>query len=118
LRDIRSDLKERLAAAEAQRAQLVQSLDDLDEEVRAIQSMLEIEDQRDIPNGHAKKRPSIPLEDFIVLKAKQRPMSKEDLRLAAVAEGFDVNGRHIHGHLMKLLRDQVVRENNDGCYVA
>ncbi len=118
MRDIRSDLRERLAAAETKQAQLLTSLETLENEIATIQGLLQIEDRRNgETNGHAKVKPLMPLEDFIVAVVKRRPTSKEGMLSAALQEGYDVNGRHIHGHLMKLVRDGVLSTTNDDTYV-
>jgi hypothetical protein len=119
VRDIRTDLKERLMAAEAKRAQLTVALTALDTEIRAVMNLMEIEDHRlAVMNGRANGKELPPLEEFILARINLRPSSKDDLRIAAQAEGYDVNGRNIHGHLLNLARSGIIRRMEDHNFVV
>lgn len=119
MRDIRTDLKERLTAAETKRAQLRAELGSLDAEVSAVMSLMEIEDQRTTEgNGQPRKRPLPPLEEFITNQVRARASTKADLKVAAQTAGYDVNGRNIHGHLLKLVRNGAVKKMGDDTYVS
>jgi len=103
MRDIRSDLKERLATAEAKRAQFNASLKALDAEVDAIMRLLAIEEKRDSAQS-AQPENAIPLAQFLLAAAEKKAMTKEDFRMTATAHGYQIDGRHIHAHVTNLVR--------------
>jgi hypothetical protein len=116
MRDIRADLRERLSAAEAERAQLTLKLKGVDSRVDALMRLLEIEDHAIAGNGSGAERPLKPLPDFILALAQHRPVTKADIRTAANAEGYEIDGRHVHAHLNNLLRSGVLRKGSDMRY--
>lgn len=100
--------------AEAERARLLASVSSVDMQIAAIQGLLEIESQRSGANGHVQRAPKLAIEDFLVELARRGAISKEGMTAAAKAEGYPVNGRHIHGYLMKLLRDGALAMTKEG----
>jgi hypothetical protein len=119
MRDIRDDLRERLAVAEAERAKLTASLSSLDAEIRAVMSLMEIEDHRQIEGSSPVKRTATAtLQDFILSRTQTKGMSKEHLRSAAQAEGYDIDGRNIHATVTNMLRSGTLKKLPDGSYLA
>jgi hypothetical protein len=114
VRDIRPDLKERLASAEAKRTTLTAELGSPEGEIRAVMNLIEIEEHRlGNANGHINSKPLLPLEEFIVHRIRAGPSTKDALRIAAQAEGYEINGRNVHGHLLKLIRSGEVKKIGD-----
>jgi hypothetical protein len=103
MRDIRSDLKERLAQAERTRAGLTAQLKEVDAEVAALMNLMEIEDRRGVSDGKSQP-PAEPVQDFLISAISQNPMTKDELKNAAVARGYPVDGRSIHAYVTNLTK--------------
>lgn len=115
MRDIRPDLKERLARNEAARSRLSAELKRLEAYAASVIRMIEVEDERyaDEPD-----RPAQAIADFILDEAIKRPVSKEDLRFAAQAHGYTSDGRSIHAHVTNLVRAGRLDELEPGMFRA
>ena len=132
MRDIRNDLRERLAAIfermadetakfEAQADAYHRVTDALSRERDTVRSMLAIEDERN--GGPITVMPPmfrLPLPDFLVEAVKTHgPMSKDDIRRIAADGGYmeEANGRTIHSTLMNAVRGGRLRQRDDGFYI-
>ena len=118
MRDIRRDLQERLADAEARRAFHTAELDIANSEVTAIMGLMDIEDRRmsnanDAAEDGGEKQP---LKDFILHSIGAGKATKADLLLMAKARGYEIDGRNIHLTLVNLLHAGIVREGPSGRY--
>jgi hypothetical protein len=143
MRDIRNDLRERLAAVCEQIADVRGEYDHdrndlerrfnerlmaLSAEMSSLKTILESEARRqgDEPVSFPKAKAPIlraPLADFLVYILKERePLSKDDLR--AMAENHQYfpdgtsSGRPVHATLMNLVRSGRVQETSDGLYTC
>ncbi|MFH6781495.1 MULTISPECIES: hypothetical protein [Methylobacterium] len=139
MRDIRPDLKERLAELDSRMSTLVaeynrrkNELDkefaererELNDERSATGALLAIEQRR---HGDA-TAPSSPtltmgLADFLLNETRKKEMaSKDDLRSAAALAGYFPNGesggRAVHTTLLNLVRAGRLAEAADGLYYA
>lgn len=140
MRDIRNDLRERLAAIasryaeashlyadeiEALEAKRDGELADLARERAAAEQMLAFEERRaaTMP-GEPIQTPTaklVPLADFLVTKAHTAgPLGKDDLRQEAGAAGYfaDGDGRTFHTTLLNVVRHGKVRKLADGRYTS
>ena len=136
VRDIRNDLRERLASIggryademhdyEAQRealdAQHRRVVEALERERLAVQQLLEIEEVRE---GSATVeieplRRRVPLGDFLIAKiCAHGPIDKELLKSEATAAGYEIDGRAFHATLMNVEKHSRVRKTRDGQYIG
>ena len=143
MRDIRNDLRERLAAVIAQlvdvRTEYDHDRNDLErrfnEQFTALsneRSSLEIilasesRRQGEDPEFHQKPKDrslKLPLADFLIYQLKERgPSSKDDLRSAAENHQYfsdgESSGRPIHATLMNLVGSGRVQKTLDGIYTC
>jgi len=135
MRDLRGDLRERLAELDAQTGSLAHDYNQrikelqtwyesqvgvVEEERKAVSTMLAIEMRKHGEEAPV-SAPQIPLADFLIQEAAKRGISsKEDLRLAAVHACYFPNGesggRQIHTTLLNLVRAGKLRETSEGRY--
>ena len=137
MRDIRSDLRERLAAVQGRYADEMadyvrkceemeaahrKAISDLERELAAIQQILAIEDQRHDGGTLSEirtRRPLISLADFIITKVHAHgPMHKEELRSEAELAGYlsDGDGRTFHATIMNITKGGRIIQHQDGRY--
>jgi hypothetical protein len=118
--DIRPDLKERLAKAMVSRDQAREALGFYEAEVRALTQLITLEDQRfaepEEIEVEAKELPDLSV--FMLEKLRKNRTNKDTLRQAAVAAGYDVDGRSIHATLVNLVRAGKVQEDSTGFFYA
>jgi hypothetical protein len=134
MRDITTDLKERLTAAELHKTRLNaefeterralegryrQRVAAIESEVVALKSLLDIETRRLRGDGRKASGPSLPIGDFFVQTLLTAgPKTKEELRDLAIQAGYfhegDVPGRSSHATIINLLRSGKVRETGTG----
>lgn len=139
MRDIRSDLKERLSAIDERMSELVreynrdkENLDRayaeqekfLEQERTAAAAMLAVEQKRygeDPPNNAGSVTSNVQLSDFLINQIKARPgIPKEELRKLAEENGYfaegEAGGRSIHTTLMNLVRAKRITAVGDNHY--
>jgi hypothetical protein len=137
MRDIRTDLRDRLMAVMGRisdeheqylRAQEKlefehkQEQQALERERRALEALLAIEQERDgaLPQNLPAPRPVLPLGEFLTTKLHAHgAMDKDELRVQAEAAGYfnDVtNGRTFHTTLMNLVKHGKIIQLPDGRY--
>lgn len=137
MRDIRADLRERLASLDARLSDLVRDYNrekaeldkkfaeqerGVEEERKAASALLAIEDRR---YGEASAPqvaiPTESLTDFLIRHVTaEGPILKEDLRNAAGFRGYfpdGEGGRTIHTTLLNLVRAGRLTETPDGRYI-
>lgn len=135
MRDIQSDLRERLELAESERANVAaayeaerQSLEgkykpklaSAEAEITAIKSLLDIEARR--AGSHAPfALPTLPIKDFLVKAVRDNgPLAKEQLRDLATEAGYfhtdESPGRVTHGVVLSLTRSRQLIKNEDGTF--
>jgi GAF domain-containing protein len=133
LRDIRNDLRERLAAldgaeldqmmtyqAERERLDAAHNnaLRSIAAERAALKQLLSIEDHRAsaLPPFTARSAPTIPLGDFLIAKVRAcGALEKEELRAAAEEAGYR-DGRAFHTTLMNITKGGKLQQYSDGRY--
>ncbi|WP_457796064.1 hypothetical protein [Methylocystis sp. S23] len=133
MRDIRNDLRERLAALDgaeldqmmsyqAERERLDSAhnsaLRSIAAERAALKQLLSIEDHRAsaLPLFTARSAPTIPLGDFLVAKVRTcGALEKEELRAAAEEAGYR-DGRAFHTTLMNITKGGRLQQYPDGRY--
>jgi len=139
MRDIRTDLRERLASVlarysdeiteynrkcEALEASHKKTLTALAAERAALEQLLAVENERhDIPAPTLAQKIAtlVPLRDFLVAKAQAHgPMEKDQLRAEAKLAGYfaDGNGRTFHITLMNVTERVQLAHLPDGRYAA
>ncbi len=125
MRDIRADLRERLEAAEAEAKAAT-------DRVQIIKGMLEAEEARFasaqpilpgsivgvLPERIPGISPSLSLDDFLVKAVRRGVSDKEELRDAAIREGYFMGsnqapGRVVHAKLTNLVRDGSLKKVGD-----
>jgi hypothetical protein len=137
MRDIRTDLRDRLAAVMGRildehdqyvRAQEKLEFDHnqeqqaLERERRALEALLAIEQERDgaLPLNIPIPRPVLPLGEFLTTKLHAHgAMDKDELRAQAEAAGYfnDVtNGRTFHTTLLNFVKHGKIIQLTDGKY--
>lgn len=137
MRDLRSDLRERLTELDAQTGALAHEYNErinevkawheaqvklVEEERKAVSGLLSIE-MRKHGEQPAIRAPHLPLADFLIQEAAKRGISsKEDLRLAAVQASYFSNGegggRQVHTTLLNLVKANKIKELSEGRYGA
>lgn len=132
MRDIRDDLKERLAGIEARRASIRKALAETDDERTAILKLLEFENRRHTApprsNGLLSSLGSLAaaaaavysLPTYIEHALENRPLSKDEIKelteKAGYFKGEESAGRVLHATLMNMERNGRVRVREDGKY--
>lgn len=122
VRDIRDDLRDRLASIEEQEAQMAEALKRLGEQKAHYRRILEIEEGRYPLPGLLPNDPdtALPLAEFLIEALRTRPRTKEELREMAEQAGYfsdtDFPGRSIHATLTNLQRSSRVRVGRDEKY--
>lgn len=135
MRDIRNDLRERLASLEAQQYEVMADYKEtrdrldanykdaiaaIDGERAAIKQLLRIEESRAsaLPFAIGPSSPTVPLQDFLIAKAQSTtgPLSKDELRAAAEEAGY-ADGRAFHTTLMNITKGGRLHQLKDGRYV-
>ena len=117
--DIRPGLRERLDEADRKLAELQAELARVADDKEAIRHLLAREDQRyrvTEPPAPAVKPPSVALGDYILAALRDKPQTKEDLRLRADQSGYEGAGRAVHATLMNMVQSGRLRQNSDGTY--
>jgi hypothetical protein len=138
MRDIRSDLRARLAAIEGRRVDETQrhfealerieraykgTIESLDKEKAIVRELLEIEERRELALPALERRPvdSIALVDFLLSTVRTfGPLEKDELREKAHEAGyFDVaSGRTFHTTLMNITKGGKLKTLEDGRYTV
>ena len=130
MKDIRSEIDERLADASKRRADLGNQIKALEIEVETLKRMMEIESQR---FGHevdpSQRRVSLSTRaptvvvgsapDFIEKILEAGPHSKDELKEVGIQQGIfdpDTAGRSIHITLVNMVRGSRIQELPDGRY--
>lgn len=137
MRDIRTDLRDRLAAVmgrtvdehdryiraqDVLQAQHKQEIESLERERKALEALLAIEQERDgtLPLEAPVARPVLPLGEFLTTKVHAHgPMEKDELRSEAEMAGYlndIVNGRTFHTTLMNVVKYGKIIQLPDGKY--
>ena len=138
MRDIRNDLQDRvdlieeqISAAHAQfegRLEQLKSerdarLAELKAELTAVATLVDCEHRRlgDLATEQTVEAQSLPLADFFVRKLSESgPLSKEDLRVLAVKEGYfddsEIAGRGAHATLVTIVKEGRIRQLPDGTF--
>lgn len=130
MKDIRSEIAERLEDASKRRADLANQIKALETEVETLKRMMDIENQRHgdqgspfrkrvhlIPRSISEGTETAP--DFIEGLLKTGPHSKNKLKEAGIQKGIfdrETAGRSIHITLVNMLRGNRIRELADGLY--
>jgi hypothetical protein len=143
MRDIRNDLRERLAAVIAQLVEVRTEYDhdrndlerrfneqftELSKERSSLEIILASESRRQGEDQTFHQKPEdrnlkLPLADFLIYQLKERgPSSKDDLRAAAenhqyFSDGAS-SGRPVHATLMNLVGSGRVQKTLDGFYTC
>jgi hypothetical protein len=120
MRDIRQDLKERIAAEFARREPHQDALKQIDENVANLQRLLEIEEGRNV-NGAQKtapSRPTVTLDDYLTKQLGKGPKTLKELTAAAIAAGYfagskESPGRAIHGKLLNPMKAGTITRDTD-----
>lgn len=132
MRDIRNDLRERLASLDGQQYEvLAQYQEDkrridaereaavlrIERERAALKQMLDIEERRAQATPLASAAPPVaPLADFLITNISQiGPMGKEELRAVVEQAGYD-SGRALHTTLMNITKAGRLCHAADGRY--
>jgi hypothetical protein len=140
MRDIRDDLRERLAAVDAREAEAMEHYDErlralhlergkaleaLDRERSILHDLLVLEAHRagETPEGAAeyvrRAQLRLPLPDFIFNKVLgSGPVDKEALRADADHAGYEVNARSFHATLLNMVKHGKLMQLDDGRYAA
>lgn len=134
MRDIRNDLRERLADLDRKQAHQTKTyqaeilrieeehraaIKEIETERAALKQLLAIEDHRSATSHNFTMclDPRIPLAEFLIAKVSTcGRMGKEALRSAAEEAGY-VDGRTFHTTLMNITKGRRLHQNADGSYV-
>ncbi len=116
MRDIVTDLKDRLREVVTQRDEYLDKAKELDRLVEALMLLIDAEHKRSQPDEN-RPRPDEALPEFIFKTIRTRPINKTDLHRAALTAGYRVDGRSIHATTVNLVRSGRVVEN-DGVFSA
>ena len=125
MRDIRQDLKERLASVFAKRTSLMKELNEVDEQASMIKALLEAEDSmwREINPPlfeGANEKPSSPLSQVLLdcLRTRAGAASLDELKDAAVQRGIPFGGKQpgrvIHFAMLGMAQHDLVERTSDG----
>jgi hypothetical protein len=132
LRDIRGDLRERLAALDGAQCDAIaefqeaaerlhsshrEKIEKIEGERAAIKQLLEIEERRALALPSLSKTPPlVALQDFLISKiAMYGPLNKDELRAAAEEAGYE-GGRTLHTTLMNITKGGRLHQHRDGRY--
>lgn len=130
MKDIRSEIEERLADANKRLTDLTSQIKDINIEVETLKKMMDLESQR---LGHgvsplqyrvssSTKAPTAVVgsaPDFIEEFLQTGPHSKDQLKEVGIQKGVfdpDTAGRSLHITLVNMLRGNRIRELADGLY--
>jgi hypothetical protein len=117
-RDIRSDIRDRMREAEAEREHHLKKAEEADQEAKVLARLLEKEEAR-FSNGGAfsvPKEPEESLADFLLKLLEVRPMNKSEMREYAVRSGYVGDGRSIHATVVNLSRTGKIQEIAEDVY--
>ncbi len=121
-KDLRTDLKERLADAQKRRAETEKLLSSIEDEIEAIERFIEIEDRRFGITKTQPPEPDMDLPAFIKKVAKDKPLTKGEIADLAKPHGYfreDVSpGRVVHFTIVNMLGRGDLKEVKDGKYLA
>ncbi|UFX43767.1 hypothetical protein HAP47_0031805 [Bradyrhizobium sp. 41S5] len=115
-RDIRSDLKERMISAAANRDHHQKLVDEFDAEVLMLMKLLDQEEKRFGKSAQEPAADAIALPTFIVESLSRGRMDKDGLRHFAESKGVTVDGRSLHATLINLVRAGRIKEVDEGLY--
>lgn len=118
LRDIRPDLLDRLREAAARQEEHARKANEATADVDMLQRMIEREDERLKESDAKRPVPSEDLPDYLLKSLYIRPMSKDELRQAAIAAGYNIDGRSIHAVTVNLVRSGKIVEVDNGVFTA
>lgn len=118
LRDIRSDLRDRLRVATAQRDHIRSTIAALEKTVELLEQMLAQEEQNYAAANGSSKEKLPDLAVFMLDKLRTGHRTKDSLRLAAEEAGYEIDGRSIHATLVNLIKRNEAVEVSEGQYAA
>jgi hypothetical protein len=123
MRDIRDDIKERIAEAKGEEARLDQELEKIITYIADLEALLVAEDARHKANGEsvvAAPKPTEDMDKFIVRMAKRQPPTKPEIAVAVQQAGYikpgQSAGRVVHGKLLGMVNDKILRLRSDKKY--
>lgn len=116
MRDIRADLKERLASMEAERNAIQAKARELDERIAALMKMLDVEDEIFSKDEAEKPKPKKLITEFVYEQLALRRMNKDEIQAVVVRAGYNIGRRSIHLTLVNLERVGRIRRGQDGRY--
>jgi hypothetical protein len=118
-RDIRPDLKDRLRHELTIRDDLSAKTKNNNDAIESLMLLLDRENAR-YSNTNSIKEPDLPIDEFVLKALSTRPMSKDDLREAALGAGYltdsDSPGRSIHAVTVNLGRSSKIKEIEPGIF--
>jgi hypothetical protein len=118
LRDIRDDLTARLRVAASKHKHFSNLANEAASDMDMLQRLIERENVRLRAEEPSRPVPSEDLPDFLYNAIRTRPMSKEAMRLNAVAAGYKVDGRNVHAITVNLHRSGKIVELAEGVFAA
>jgi hypothetical protein len=128
MRDIRRDLRERIAAEEQKRERLRRELELLESIIGTYSRLLELEDQKFKGDGPEERQdrsiPQQPLQLFLLSIITHVPKPLDQLREEVEAAGYSFEkdqspGRVVHGALVNPMRQgSILRDDKGRYYVA
>jgi chromosome segregation ATPase len=120
MRDIRADIKERIAAVDAEKDRLEEEIDKLYNRLDMLQELLTEEETRlasEQVGPEPKPQPTESLDDFVVKLFRRRALSKDELAEALDKAGYvkagQSPGRVSHGKLLGLISARIVQFNDE-----
>jgi hypothetical protein len=118
LRDIRSDLRDRLREAAANHKLHLDKAEEFKNELETLTRLLDREEARfsNQKAGGTPKEPAESLSDYVITLLQMRPMSKTELREYAERAGYPGDGRSIHATLVNLSRTGKINEISEDVY--
>jgi hypothetical protein len=125
MRDIRPDLRERIQARHAAREEAAQKLDEIEDEIEALDALLASEEQRVTIETMVERIHSVPpenLDDFLVKAVERGVSAKTELRDTAIRANYFVlseknPGRVVHARLLHLVKDGRLRMDAKGGFI-